>query len=467
MAEEGLRRVLVTGGAGYIGSHIVLTLLLTRRYKVLSIDNSHNSYPEALKRACEIAKDELPADASEQDRDSAEIDIFTGDLTKPADVRRVFDKYGKGGIWGVIHVAAYKAVGESSEIPLTYYANNVSATVLLAQTMSEYDCTKMVYSSSATVYGTPPIIPIPESTPLKADSVYGRTKVIPAGAHPSGRMGEDPKGRPGNLLPLLSQMAIGRVKDAELKVFGNDYPTHDGTCVRDYLHVMDLAAGHLLALDALENINHVAFANLPDRAKYKAYNLGRGKGQSVFDIVNAMKRATGKDFKTRVIERRLGDVPDLTADPALAEKELGFHASQDLETMCRDLWNWQTKNPEGYSTSVVPDATSPTVSSTTNDWVKVTPEKDKQPPLSASGGSLTVEAPTIPTEKAIFDPSTPAHISPLGSPNPPLRMSTINGISTPTNLELGKPVVPEDKSGAQKELKPEDVFIEQKYASTS
>lgn len=513
MAEEGLRRVLVTGGAGYIGSHIVLTLLLTRRYKVLSIDNSHNSYPEALKRASEIAKDELPAVASEQDRDSAEIDVFTGDLTKPEDVRRVFDKYGKGGIWGVIHVAAYKAVGESSEIPLTYYANNVSATVLLAQTMSAYECTKMVYSSSATVYGTPPIIPIPESTPLKADSVYGRTKVMsetilqdlchseperwrtislryfnPAGAHPSGRIGEDPKGRPGNLLPLLSQMAIGRVKDSELKVFSNDYPTHDGTCVRDYLHVMDLAAGHLLALDALENTNHVAFANLPDRAKYKAYNLGRGKGQSVFDIVNAMKKATGKDFKTRVIGRRLGDVPDLTADPALAEKELGFHASQDLETMCRDLWNWQTKNPEGYSAPAVPDATSPTASSTTNDWVKVTPEKDKQPLLSAADtaaaasvptptrspgkamplpGSLTVEAPTIPSEKAIFDPSTPAHISPIGSPNP-LKMSKINGISTPTTLELGKPAVSdEDKSGGKGELKPEDVFIEQKFASTS
>ncbi|KAG9008796.1 UDP-glucose-4-epimerase, partial [Tulasnella sp. 427] len=308
----------------------------------------------------------------------------------------------------------------------------------------------------------------------------------PAGAHPSGRMGEDPKGRPGNLLPLLSQMAIGRVKDSELKVFGNDYPTHDGTCVRDYLHVMDLASGHLLALDALENVNHVAFANLPDRAKYKAYNLGRGKGQSVFDIVNAMKRATGKDFKTRVIGRRLGDVPDLTADPALAEKELGFHASQDLETMCRDLWNWQTKNPEGYSAPTALDATNPSPISATNDSAKVTPAKDDRsvvagtdtptitsapPPSSTSDasmplpGSLSVEAPTIPTEKPIFDPSTPAHITPIGSPTP-LKMTKMNGISTPTNLELGKPAVPED-GAARKELKPEDVFIEQKFASTS
>lgn len=180
---------------------------------------------------------------------------------------------------------------------------------------------------------------------------------------------------------------------------------------------------------------------------------------------------------------RLGDVPDLTADPALAEKELGFHALQDLETMCRDLWNWQTKNPEGYSAVSAPDATSPTASSTTNDWVKVTPEKDKQPLLSATdtaaaasaptltrspGKGLAVEAPRIPSEKPIYDPSTPAHISPLGSPNP-LKMTKVNGMSTPSNLELGTPAVSaEDKSGdGKKELKPEDVFIEQKFASTS
>ncbi|KAG9127322.1 UDP-glucose-4-epimerase [Ceratobasidium sp. 392] len=370
-SSQPLRRVLVTGGAGYIGSHVVLTLALTRRYKVFSIDNHHNSFPAALSRVSQIARDALPADASEQDRDSAEVEAYTADLTKENEVRAVFEKFGKGGVWGAIHVAAYKAVGESGEIPLTYYANNLSATILLAQIMKEFDCTRLVYSSSATVYGIPPVVPIPETTPLKAESVYGRTKVMcetvlkdlchsepdtwrvislryfnPAGAHPSGLIGEDPRGKPGNLLPLLSQMAVGRVKDSVLKVFGNDYPTRDGTCVRDYIHVMDLAGGHLNALDALDKDS--TFANCEDRAKYKGYNLGKGRGQSVLEIVEAMRIATGFDFKTEVVGRRLGDVPDLTADPAYAEKELGFRAPQDLVTMCRDLWNWQSRNPEGY-----------------------------------------------------------------------------------------------------------------------
>ncbi|CAE6462880.1 unnamed protein product [Rhizoctonia solani] len=291
-SPQPLRRVLVTGGAGYIGSHVVLTLALTRRYKVFSIDNHHNSFPEALTRVSKIARDALPTDASAQDRDSAEVEAYTADLTNEQQVRAVFNKFGHGGVWGVIHVAAYKAVGESGEIPLTYYANNVSATILLAQTMKDYGCTNLVYSSSATVYGIPPVVPIPETTPLKAESVYGRTKVMcetllkdlchaepnwrvislryfnPAGAHPSGLIGEDPRGRPGNLLPLLSQMAVGRVKDSVLKVFGNDYPTRDGTCVRDYIHVMDLASGHLNALDALDS--EATFANCEDQARYKA-----------------------------------------------------------------------------------------------------------------------------------------------------------------------------------------------------
>jgi len=372
MAQEPLKRVLVTGGAGYIGSHIVLTLLLQRRYKVISLDNHHNSLPLALTRVSEIAKSELPVNATAQDKDSTEIDAYTADLTNANDVEFILKQYGKGGIWGVIHVAALKAVGESSEIPLDYYTVNVSATINLLKVMNAYDCTRIVYSSSATVYGTPPNIPIPETTRLLADSVYGRTKVMsetviqdlchsdpqrwraiglryfnPAGAHPSGLIGEDPRGRPGNLLPLLAQIAVGRVKENVLKVFGNDYPTRDGTCVRDYLHVMDLASGHLLALDALAPESRV-FDNCPGVARYKGYNLGKGRGQSVMEIVGAMRKATGFDFKTEVIGRRLGDVPDLTADPALAEKELGFKAPQDLETMCRDLWNWQTKNPEGY-----------------------------------------------------------------------------------------------------------------------
>ncbi|KAI9455734.1 THO complex subunit 1 transcription elongation factor-domain-containing protein [Boletus coccyginus] len=367
-------RVLVTGGAGYIGSHVVYALQQTRRYKVISIDNHHNSHPAALSRVAQLATSTLPENATEADKESAEIDAIECDLTSAEQVRAVFEKYGRGGIWGVIHIAAYKAVGESVEIPLTYYTNNVSATISLLQTMSDYDCTRIVYSSSATVYGTPPTIPIPETTRLKADSPYGKTKVMsetiiddlchaepqrwraislryfnPAGAHPSGLIGEDPCGRPGNLLPLLAHMAIGRVKDSTLKVFGNDYPTPDGTCVRDYLHVLDLASGHLLALDALEPNSNV-FDNCSDEARYKAYNLGKGRGMSVLQIVDAMRKATGFDYKYEVIGRRRGDVPDLTADPTLAEKELGFEAPQTLEVMCRDLWNWQTKNPQGYAT---------------------------------------------------------------------------------------------------------------------
>jgi UDP-glucose 4-epimerase len=306
--------------------------------------------------------------------------------------------------------------------------------------MSEFDCSRIVYSSSATVYGDPPEVPIPETTRLKADSPYGRSKVMcesviedlahgtsfcilvllqccervsaaepkrwraislryfnPAGAHPSGLIGEDPRGRPGNLLPLLAQMAIGRLNESTLQVFGDDYPTpcvsffyvvslphrsfcfpffggvqntddhfslRDGTCVRDYLHVLDLAAGHLLALDALAP-GSTTFDNCPTPAHYKAYNLGRGQGFSVLQILEAMRAETGFNYTYNIIGRRCvfscllvmlevsfffrrGDVPDLTADPSLAEKELGFRAKQDLKTMCRDLWNWQTKNPSGY-----------------------------------------------------------------------------------------------------------------------
>ncbi|KAI6012615.1 THO complex subunit 1 transcription elongation factor-domain-containing protein [Pisolithus orientalis] len=370
-AEEN--RVLVTGGAGYIGSHVVFSLQQTRRYKVISIDNHHNSFPTALTRVSQLARDALPANPTPADLESAEITAHQCDLTSAEEVRAVFENYGKGGIWGVIHIAAYKAVGESVEKPLEYYANNVVATNLLLQIMSAYDCTRIVYSSSATVYGTPPKIPIPETTRLKAHSPYGRSKVMsemiiedlchaepdrwraislryfnPAGAHPSGLIGEDPRGRPGNLLPLLAQMAVGRIKEDTLKVFGNDYPTPDGTCVRDYLHVLDLASGHLLALDALAP-ESTTFDNCPNEARYKAYNLGKGRGMSVLQIVEAMRKATGFDYKYEIIGRRRGDVPDLTADPSLAEKELGFKAPQPLEVMCRDLWNWQSKNPNGYA----------------------------------------------------------------------------------------------------------------------
>ncbi|KAJ3900436.1 UDP-glucose 4-epimerase [Lentinula edodes] len=395
--EEPLKNVLVTGGAGYIGSHVVYTLLKTRQYKVISIDNHHNSLPASLARVSELALEEHKASLgpdtqlSQRDIDSTIIDAHDCDLTNHSAVREIFGKYyssenGKGGIWGVVHIAAYKAVGESTSIPLTYYQNNVSATISLLSIMLEFDCTRLVYSSSATVYGTPPEVPIPERTRREADSPYGRTKVMcemvvedlcessgnavadgstktpfqaislryfnPAGAHPSGKIGEDPRGRPGNLLPLLAHMAVGRVQDPVLKVFGNDYPTVDGTCVRDYLHVLDLAGGHVLALQALQEgstLNEKVFVSVrAGKGKFKAYNLGKGKGMSVLQIVEAMRKATGFEYQTEVVGRRRGDVPALIADPSLARTELGFDAPHDLETMCRDLWNWQKGNPAGY-----------------------------------------------------------------------------------------------------------------------
>ncbi|KAJ3718525.1 hypothetical protein C8R42DRAFT_711441 [Lentinula raphanica] len=395
-AQEPLKNVLVTGGAGYIGeflcSHVVYTLLKTRQYKVISIDNHHNSLPAALTRVSELALSELKESSpqpSARDLESTIVDAHDCDLTDPTSIRSIFSSYSSKGeqIWGVVHIAAYKAVGESTEIPLTYYKNNVAATISLLEIMQEFGCSRLVYSSSATVYGTPPEVPIPETTRRLADSPYGRTKVMcemivedlcessavpatgkkttttpfqaislryfnPAGAHPSGRIGEDPRGRPGNLLPLLAHMAVGRVKDPVLKVFGNDYPTIDGTCVRDYLHVLDLAQGHVLALQALEegsSLNKSVYASVPaGKGRFKAYNLGKGKGMSVLQIVEAMRKATGFDYKTEVVGRRRGDVPALIADPALARAELGFDAPHDLETMCRDLWNWQGQNPRGY-----------------------------------------------------------------------------------------------------------------------
>ncbi|KAF8921816.1 UDP-glucose 4-epimerase [Mucidula mucida] len=378
--DSKLKKVLVTGGAGYIGSHVAYCLSKTRKYKVISIDNGHNSLPEALVRVSKLSKDELATEtkpeglSQEELLDSAEIVSKQADLTNAAQVRAVFEEYGKGGIWGVIHIAAYKAVGESTEIPLTYYQNNVAATVSLLQIMDEFNCRRFVYSSSATVYGTPPKVPIPETSPLQAHSPYGKTKVMcetiiddlchaapeawqalslryfnPAGAHPSGLIGEDPKGRALNLLPILAHMAVGRIPESTLKVFGNDYPgTVDGTCVRDYLHVMDLASGHVLALNQFdEEVKTKIFDDT--EVRYKAYNLGTGQGQSVLQITEAMRKASGFDYKIEMVGRRRGDVPALIADPTLAQKELGFKAEADLDAMCRDLWNWQSKNPQGYA----------------------------------------------------------------------------------------------------------------------
>ncbi|KDN53072.1 UDP-glucose 4-epimerase [Tilletiaria anomala UBC 951] len=365
------QRVLIPGGAGYIGSHVVLCVLQTRRYKVTVIDNYHNSFPKAIERVEKLALESLPADASQEDKDACKIDLVKGDLRDKASIDAVFQKYsGEDKIWAVILVAALKAVGESGEIPIDYYDVNILGTINLLQAMKANNCTRMVYSSSATVYGIPKQIPIPETTPMAPESVYGRTKMMselilkdvcdaypewraislryfnPAGAHPSGMIGEDPRGKPGNLLPLLAQMAVGKYREGGLKIFGNDYPTPDGTCVRDYIHIMDLAGGHVNALDGLDK--DALYANLPTPGKYRSFNLGKGVGMSVLQMVEAMRKVSGYDYPSTIVGRRLGDVPDLTADPALAEKELGFKAKHSLEDMSKDLWNWQSKNPKGY-----------------------------------------------------------------------------------------------------------------------
>lgn len=333
--------VLVTGGAGYIGSHTCLELLLNG-HEVIVIDNLINSKEESLNRVCELAGRKLMFH---------KVDLLDRDA-----VNRVLDKYP---VDAVIHFAGLKAVGESASVPLKYYHNNITGSLVLCEALKQKGIRKLVFSSSATVYGEPESVPIREDFPLSATNPYGRTKLMieeilrdmassdatwdiailryfnPVGAHESGRIGEDPNGIPNNLMPYIAQVAVGKLP--ELRVFGDDYPTRDGTGVRDYIHVVDLAKGHLKALDKLKEHPGIV-----------TYNLGTGCGYSVLEVIEAFKEASGKKIPYNIVDRRPGDVASCYADPSLAEKDLYWSAKRSLQLMCSDAWRWQSQNPNGY-----------------------------------------------------------------------------------------------------------------------
>ncbi|HKI52003.1 MAG TPA: UDP-glucose 4-epimerase GalE [Geothermobacteraceae bacterium] len=333
--------ILVTGGTGFIGSHTVVELLRANQ-QVVIIDNLCNSSPRALKRIAAIAGHE-PA-------------FVQADIRDRAALRKVFAAYR---FEAVVHFAGLKAVGESVAMPLAYYQNNVGGTSTLCEVMVEAGVKNLVFSSSATVYGDPASNPIREDFPTGATNPYGRSKLMieeilrdlqysdsewriallryfnPVGAHPSGLIGEDPQGIPNNLFPFVTQVAIGA--RAQLQVFGDDYPTPDGTGVRDYIHVVDLALGHLKALEWTAR-----------QAGLLCCNLGTGQGYSVLEMVNTFCRVNSCQVPYQVVDRRPGDIAACYADPALAERELDWRAERGLEEMCRDGWNWQTNNPQGY-----------------------------------------------------------------------------------------------------------------------
>lgn len=334
--------ILVTGGAGYVGSHTVIELL-GAGYDVVVLDNFSNSSPEALRRVRELAG-----------RDFA---VYEADILDAVALDRLFAEQP---VDAVIHFAALKAVGESVADPLAYYRNNVSGTISLLDAMRRHGVRRIVFSSSAAVYGNNGKGPLKEDEPLEPASPYGRTKAMmeqilrdaaasdpnwsvallryfnPAGAHPSGRIGEDPAGPPGNLMPNIVQTAVGKRK--ELVIYGNDYPTPDGTGVRDYIHVMDLARGHVKALEKVIRERIV-----------ETYNLGTGRGVSVLELVRAFEEATGVRIPYRFEPRRPGDVAISLADPSKAERELSWRAERDVGDMCLDAWRWQRQNPDGYA----------------------------------------------------------------------------------------------------------------------
>ncbi|MBQ9387164.1 MAG: UDP-glucose 4-epimerase GalE [Lachnospiraceae bacterium] len=335
--------ILVTGGAGFIGSHTVVELL-NRDYDVVIIDNLCNSNAKAIERIKQITR-KSPVFYQKDVRDEAALEeIFT-----------------KENIEAVIHFAGLKAVGESVAKPLEYYRNNLESTLALCEVMRRHDCKSFIFSSSATVYGDPASVPIDESFPLHTTNPYGSTKLMiedmlrdiaaadpewkiillryfnPVGAHESGLIGEDPKGIPNNLTPYITQVAIGKLK--ELSVFGNDYDTPDGTGVRDYIHVVDLAKGHVAALERI--------GVMPGGAE--VYNLGTGEGYSVMQVLSAFEKAIGAPIAYRIAPRRPGDIAQCYAATEKAEKYLHWKAEKGIDEMCRDAWNWQKNNPRGYA----------------------------------------------------------------------------------------------------------------------
>ena len=337
--------ILITGGAGYIGSHTCVQMLAAGQ-TIVVLDNLSNSSVESLNRVSQIS--------------GKNFTFIQADIRDKAALREVFNAHD---INAVVHFAGLKAVGESAEKPQLYYDNNVVGSLNLFEVMAEYDIKKIVFSSSATVYGDPTTVPIKEDFPLSATNPYGRSKLMiedilrdlhkadntwriallryfnPIGAHHSGLIGEDPNGIPNNLLPYVAQVAVGRL--AKLRVFGNDYATHDGTGVRDYIHVMDLADGHVAALDYLTKNQAMI-----------TVNLGTGIGYSVLDVVNAFAKISAKNIPYEILPRRLGDVAINYADASTAKKLLNWHATRNLEAMCRDTWRWQASNPNGFAKSV-------------------------------------------------------------------------------------------------------------------
>ncbi len=335
------KKILLTGGAGYIGSHTCVEMI-SSGYEIVVVDNLCNSSQESIKRVEELT--------------GKPIFFYQIDILDSAGLQTVFDEHK---ISGVIHFAGLKAVGESVSKPLDYYRNNIGGTISLCQVMQEYGVYNIVFSSSATVYGDPASLPIKEDFPLSATNPYGRSKLVieellrdlqisdsrwnitllryfnPVGAHKSGMIGEDPAETPNNLMPYIAQVASGKLE--KLSVFGDDYPTIDGTGVRDYIHVVDLAKGHLKALEYMEHSPGV-----------NVFNLGTGQGYSVLQMVSAFEQASDEKIAYEVVERRPGDIAACYADPSLAESKLGWRAGLGLEQMCADTWRWQKNNPQGY-----------------------------------------------------------------------------------------------------------------------